>query len=431
MSYIRIENIIDIDINSQQVSNNIKEYSGYVKFNDIKDQLRYSSRRINKIDDDHNATLYQRPSEKKRVKEIKEFLKKHYELSDKTKILPFPTPVTLSINSEIIIDNTILINNDNKLDIENYFNTTNEQSIIYNNILYINTNIEKSIFIVDGQHRISAMEDFIHEYKDKELYIFFTLLINYDLSMQAKVFANINFKVKPVNKSLYYDIFGSIPNEYNELTFSHMIVTRINQDETIGKLIRMLGNGSGTISLAFMVENIIDSLIKTNSKQNNNTASLNNIYQVYTNNQKEFKNRFSKLGILFVDYLKYIKEIFSSTFPIQEDNGEYKSYSYKSILTKTTGMYSLIKLLNEFDIENIVETKYNNEKIVKEYSREEFYKLLDNKFSKLRNKEQKLFGENSKFSKAGSNSLQKDLYKKIICIIDKERCSKEINTIYL
>jgi DGQHR domain-containing protein len=422
MSYITIKNIIDIDINSQQVNNNIKEYSGYVNFNDIKNQLRYSSRRVDTIDSNNNTLLYQRPSDKKRVKEIKDFLKKHYESADNTKILPFPTPVTLSINSEIITDKK-LFNDDNSFDIETYFNKTDEQSIIYENVLYINANIDKSIFIVDGQHRISAMEDFLDENKDKKIFIFFTLLINYDLSMQAKVFANINFKVKPVNKSLYYDIFGSIPNEYNELTFSHMLVTRINKDKEIGKLIKMLGNGTGTISLAFMVENIIDSLIKIHSKQGKN-ASLYGIYQVYKNDQIEFKKKYSKLGILFVDYFKYIKKTFTKTFPIQEDNGEYKSYYYKSILTKTTGMYSLIKLLDEFDINDIVETKYQDGKINKEYSQSKFYEILDLKFNVFVNMESQLFGENSEFAKAGSVSLQKNLYKKIICMIDSKRCDE-------
>lgn len=419
MSYITIKNIIDIDINSQQVNNNIKEYSGYVDFNDIKNQLRYSSRRIDEIDSDNNTLFYQRPSDEKRVKEIKDFLKKHYESADKTKILPFPTPVTLSINSEIITDKKLFTDEDT-FDIEAYFNKTNEQSIICENVLYINTNINKSIFIVDGQHRISAMEDFLDENKDKKISIFFTLLINYDLSMQAKVFANINFKVKPVNKSLYYDIFGSIPNEYNELTFSHMLVTRINKDQKIGKLIKMLGNGSGTISLAFMVENIIDSLIKVHSKQAEK-GSLYGIYQVYKNDQNEFKKKYSKLGILFVDYFKYIKKTFTKTFPKQEQNGEYKSYSYRCILTKTTGMYSLIKLLNELNIAEILN----------DYNIDVFYKKLDAIFNILNKHELELFGEDSEFAKAGSNSLQQNLYKKIICLIDSKRCNESrANTLF-
>ena len=39
-----------------------------------------------------------------------------------------------------------------------------------------------------------------------------TILLGFDKWEQGKVFADVNFNQKPVNKSLYYDIFGSYPD---------------------------------------------------------------------------------------------------------------------------------------------------------------------------------------------------------------------------
>lgn len=407
---IKINKIIDIDINTQQTESSIKEFSGYVNFQEISSNLRYSSRTLNEDND-----YYQRPTNTKRVNDIKSFLREHYKDKDQTKILPFPTPVTLSINSEIITDNSKVsefLDTNNEFDPKKFFKETNESSIIINNCLYIDKDDQKNIFIVDGQHRISAIEEFIKE-SGENFYLYFTLLVNYDLSMQAKVFANINFKVKPVNKSLYYDIFGSIPNEFNEMTFSHMIASRINKDKDIGNLIKMLGNGSGTVSLAFIVETIIDTLIKYNSKNDIEPPQLNKIYNSYINDIEEFKKNYSKVGLFFIFYFKFIKNNFR-TFPNKSVDDTYSSFTYKNILTKTTGIYSLIKILNKFDIE----------KLVKEYNEEELEKKFKETLMPIIEYEEDLFGNRSPHKGSGGKGKQNDLYLEILEILETGRLER-------
>jgi DGQHR domain-containing protein len=79
------------------------------------------------------------------------------------------------------------------------------------------------IYIVDGQHRMMAMKllyermtrpEFIQD-DDIQYIVHYlenyrfnaTILVNYDLWEQGQVFVNVNFRQKPVNKSLYYEVF--------------------------------------------------------------------------------------------------------------------------------------------------------------------------------------------------------------------------------
>lgn len=399
MKTIIVDNIIEI--NPSKENSFINEFSGVVEYKKIQPFLRFTSRNYSsdtEEDSDSRSSLYQRLLNKSRVKEIERFLIDHYEDSELEKSLPFPTPVTLSVESEYL---------DSDSNPEDYFKeNVSLSSLIYENKLYLNPKTEKSIFIVDGQHRLAGIDLFVKNNPTYDVFVYFTLLINYDLSMQAKVFANINFKVKPVNKSLYYDIFGSLPDEYNELTFAHMIVKRINQDEDIGGLIKMLGTGSGTVSLAFMVETIIDELIKI--KKGEDKPALYDIYQLYAENQSLFKERYGKLGKLFVWYFEILKDQLKETFPEKLDNGQYSSYHYDSILTKTTGMYSLIKLLNLVDIKSILEQHSTDVEIKND---------LDEKIKPivgvLEKNQKDLFSKDGDFATGGSKSLQRKLYSKI------------------
>ena len=88
--------------------------------------------------------------------------------------------------------------------------------------------LRDNIFIVDGQHRMMAMKSLYEKLRkqislseDDQIILNYlqsykfncVLLVNYDLWEQGQVFVNVNFKQKPVNKSLYYEVFGS---QYNE-----------------------------------------------------------------------------------------------------------------------------------------------------------------------------------------------------------------------
>lgn len=60
---------------------------------------------------------------------------------------------------------------------------------------------------------------------------------------QAKFF----IEQKPVNRSIYYDIFGSAPGELSEIKLAHDLTLHLNNNENspIRGMIKLLGRGNG------------------------------------------------------------------------------------------------------------------------------------------------------------------------------------------
>ena len=137
------------------------------------------------------------------------------------------------------------------------------------------------IYIVDGQHRMMAMKllyermtrpeyiqdedvQYIRQYLENYRFNA-TILVNYDLWEQGQVFVNVNFRQKPVNKSLYYEVFGAEysenPNDWkrNHIYVAHRLTEAMNnqKESPFCGQIKMLGTGKGYISQAFFVEAIL------------------------------------------------------------------------------------------------------------------------------------------------------------------------------
>ena len=218
---------------------------GKIKYSQLKNKVTITKRNVAEV------SSYQREFDKQRVNSISEFLKKI-----DSKVCPFPTPIILALDSETDVkvykvkeklsDNEILFDNYIKLEepIPLLFNSDANSDLDEENIddffeLYIPNNIN-NIFIVDGQHRFKGIEKFLENNTSiNDIEISVTFLINYDIYEQSEVFANINFKQKPVNKSLYYDIFGVMPGR-NEFTFTHYLVSSINKSNEFNGLVKCL-----------------------------------------------------------------------------------------------------------------------------------------------------------------------------------------------
>ena len=121
--------------------------------------------------------------------------------------------------------------------------------------------------IVDGQHRFYGLKRFYNSLKtseDKQIIEDFefpiTFLIGFDIYQVGKVFATVNFTQKPVNRSLYYDIFGSVPDiERNDIKLAHDLALHLNNNDEspIQGMIKMLGTGYGLFSQSFFVEKML------------------------------------------------------------------------------------------------------------------------------------------------------------------------------
>ena len=220
-----------------------------------------------------------------------------------------------------------------------------------------------------------------------------TLLVGFDKWEQGKVFVDVNFNQKPVNKSLYYDIFGSFPEpDKNDIFLAHMLAMHLNNNSNsvIKGFIKMLGKGSGFFSQAFFVEAILEHF-----KANGIWADIS---LDYLNNGKKFEI----LPLFLKAYFRSIKQNFKEYWPKDEYS---KGERYKDVLVKTTGMGALLKLINpiyKYLIRNNIQIDNLNE--------DQLFNEFNLIFEKIKNQGEKYFSSNSDFSGAGSLGLQNKLY---------------------
>jgi len=374
-----------IKLNLSQINKDyIKStYVGKVAFSDLEKIARLSAREISGGGEEH---FFQRPTDKNKINKIVHFIEKNiFENSSKRikknvdMLSLFPTAMILSINS----------NYQNGIDFD-------EDS----NILYIDPSIlsldNRPMFIVDGQHRFVGVKNFYDKHPDilRKFNIEFpvTVLLGYDMYEQANIFANVNFQQKPVNKSLYYDIFGSLPYEKNKITLAHYIVKHLNDDNDspLNKMVKMLGVGEGIVSQAFLVEKIID------------LFGSKNIFREQFINYRDGGDDYKKVYKIIYNYFSSLKDEFANNWPIKDDKEKYSSYKYKDVMMKTAGVGALFKFFSYLgnDVFN-ADTDYFKK----------IYRMIKKVDSK--NGGKNLFGSESIFAGAGSAGLQEDLFKEL------------------
>lgn len=125
--------------------------------------------------------------------------------------------------------------------------------------------------IIDGQHRIEALEYLISQ-GNKEFEDFmvpFTFLADYPFYLQAELFAIVNGKQKPVNRSRVYDLLGYRNYQLEDKErvyrgelaidrFCHHIVRVLNESRVSpwkGR-IKMRGAGKGVVSQAAFIDQL-------------------------------------------------------------------------------------------------------------------------------------------------------------------------------
>ena len=334
---------------------------------------------ISKITEDVNKSYYQRLINDSRIDSICNFLLREINKQNNpalNSIGTFPTSIILSLS----------INQDFER-VEDYMDYTEKQNENEDSGAYYNKIDDKNVellipdkkvaLVVDGQHRLAAM---IRLYEDanndnirigkksfktyypelsnemiikslNEFELNCVILLGFDIWEQGRVFADVNFNQKPVNKSLYYDIFGSFPEpNKNDIFLAHMLALHLNSnpDSVIKGFIKMLGAGKGYFSQAFFVEALLQHFNKTG------------IWASLPLNFLEGGTEHKILPKFFQSYFKAIKTVFSDYWPkIDEDT----SSKYKHVLAKTTGMGALLKLVGpiykklkvEYDIKSIDE----------------------------------------------------------------------------
>lgn len=359
-------------------------FVGKIGFFDLKKIATVTVRRIDDTGEDNN--LFQRPSDSSRINEISKFLSKklldqngNVKSKDKS-IVVFPTAIILSLN---------LRDEDNEPSIN-----WNEEEIEFEENLY-------EAFIVDGQHRYLGIMKFYEENglseNDINIELPVTVLLGYDIWEQSKIFYEVNFKQKQVNKSLYYDLFGSMPGELSKEKLAHSLVKYLNytKESPFYEMVKMLGVGPGIISQAFLVEKLIKLFAPK--------KALSFFFDDYTNGKSD-QNQLAKTLLVYFDS---IKNQFHEYYPKKNKRGEYNS-AEQDVLFKTTGIGAFCRLLNDF--EKQINSNPNDTHGLKEYFSAKFALISDTEAREL-------FSKNGLFGGGASEGTQVRLYNKLRDII--------------
>ncbi|MCB0703257.1 MAG: DGQHR domain-containing protein [Ignavibacteriae bacterium] len=385
---------------------------GAITFDTLKDRLKFTERQEESRDpyspdateenSEVNSKYYQRFTQEKRVREISRFIEN-----------TFLEQGTSQSSIKTIFPSSMILAFD-------YSDSISEKEIDFLDLKYL----DEQGLIVDGQHRFAAMmslqdkHERILEGNDEKLkkisekiltqikaYKFnCTVLLNFDLWDQAQLFANVNFNQKQVNKSLYYDIFGSIPpdsndSRKNQIYLAHDLAKYLNHSDKspLKGFIKMLGTGNGFFSQAMFVESIMVHFRKRG---------------VWSNIEEDFRNEgiiVKSLPRIFIGYFNALKSTFTEQWPKAVDE------KYDSILCKTTGIGAtvrllgyLYKLLSDGTYPGKEQLNFQNKSL------SEVQQVFESIFVPITNKGDQLFGGTSEYAGAGSAGLQSKLYKQLL-----------------
>lgn len=285
---------------------------------------------------------------------------------------------------------------------------------------------DRKFFIVDGQHRLYSMmslyedvttslqltffgdseNEIIKEYLERYRFNC-TILLNYDLWEQARVFADVNFNQRKVSRSLYYSIYGmwysDNPKELrnNYIFIAHHLVNFLNSSpgSPLKGLIRMLGNGEGLVSQSFLADSLIMHI-----------QSPRGIWYVDSMLDKTEGN-YRYMAKELITFLTVIRNLFPEQWPV---NGKHCS-----ILLKTTGIGALMRLMGYIHknfLDDRVIASLNTSDT--DYVVQPYYERLENLLSGLRRRGEMLFGFNGAYAGTGGRGLEGRLYRHLVELID-------------
>lgn len=344
-------------------------------------------------DAEEKNKFYQRRIDTKRISKIKDFIRNSIldEVKGRRAVAVFPTAMILSYvdeNSDYIIGD------------------------------FVSLKMPYEVYIVDGQHRLFAMQELYKDVcglnlfddeKDKENRIVkeyienykfnCTILLNFDLWEQSQIFVEVNFNQRKVSKSLYYDIYGMYYNDSyvndprNYIYVAHMLVKHMNnsEDSPLKGKIKMLGSGIGLVSQSCFAESLI-----------RNMSSRMGIWRI-DSDENTGKPSYKYMAMELKAFYQEVENVFSDIWPVEN--------KHLSIICKTTGISAMVRILGYIH-QNVLSAnicqglKEANADIVPLYK-----EVLHDELMKLYYERHRLFGLNGSYSKTGGKGIEKSLYR--------------------
>lgn len=363
-------------------SDRITLYLGTLKFSELWPLCTVTPREPRQDDplySDHPVPEVQSPqreANKKRIEEISKFVSDRLdttELGRKEVIFPGAVILGLLVDIETLEAQTVTPESTSQL-LESNPTTAILGPVVEGAVKIWLPQIAASLFIIDGQHRLKGLgrlEETLGEKiavlraelatvetaeKRTELVrvesklsrlrafqIPISLLIDFDLSEQAMVFADVNFNQKSVSRSFYWDIFGAFESErVSTISFTHDLVLHLNHSEQspLKGMIKLLGRGPGLISQAFLGARLV-LLIDPDP-----TRAKASFRGFFLRRQKDDKAASRQFASILRNYYQAVAAEFPYAWPVRH-GGNYSSYHYRFILCKSMVMSGLLGVLGD------------------------------------------------------------------------------------
>lgn len=220
---------------------------------------------------------------------------------------------------------------------------------------------DKVCSIVDGQHRLFAFE----QSRSKKIELSCSIYLDLIPSLQASVFATINFNQKPVDKSLAYNLFGyQLDNLESKHWSPDLLAVNLCRyfAETEGSFFyshinyrlktRNVKQGDWVISTASFVDGVI-SLISKKPKEDRYSINKKELLTLAGRKSLSPDTDFSLRNLYIEGNDEAISQVIGAffnavqiVFSINDDS--------KNVLVKTIGIKALFSLLNEILLINEV-----------------------------------------------------------------------------
>ncbi|MEZ9894694.1 DGQHR domain-containing protein [Vibrio lentus] len=282
----------------------------------------------------------QRRITKKRLSDIKGFIE--------SEEASFPNSIIVAANYD---KNDVLVDEDKR-----WFATPINESLGLYKIKIPSD--DKVCSVVDGQHRLFAFEN---TSVDMELNC--TVFLDLIPSLQASVFATVNFNQAPVDKSVAYNLFGYQLDRVEEKYWSPDLLG-VNLcryfSETEGSFFyghinyrlanRNVKRGKWVISTASFVDGIIG-LISGNPKEDRYKINKKELLSLAGRKSIDDDFKFSLRDAYKNGNDAVIKQVISEFFSAVRIVFDITDES-DSILTKTVGIKALFLLLNDIVLEH-------------------------------------------------------------------------------
>ena len=278
---------------------------------------------------------YQRLIKKKRLADIKEFIRKGGY---------FPNSIIVSIDT-----------NDRKLTFDLASNQCVD-SLSKIGVLHLPKRY-RSVYIIDGQHRLYAYSDLEYAYKNTVPVVAF---VDLDREEQVKLFMEINENQKTVSKNLRNTLNADmlwVSNDYNQ----RIQALRLNIAQYLGEEIDsplygriLIGETEGTSKCCITIDNIQQALRKTAFF---NTYGKDNM--VVESGTFDKGNNESTRDYFYL-FLKECFDYLKANLEVEWEKGSKDD----GILTINTGIYGLIRVISDI-IDLLIINKNINPKAMK------------------------------------------------------------------